>query len=82
MGSLSVTWDEHYRTPFQPLIQDVAFADDRDPASVTKLVDETTAAIIVEPIQGEGGVRPIPPGVIEAISAAARRTGARDGRSP
>ena len=76
MGSLSVTWDEHYRTPFQPLIQDVAFADDRDPASVTKLVDETTAAIIVEPIQGEGGVRPIPPGVIEAISAAARRTGA------
>jgi acetylornithine/N-succinyldiaminopimelate aminotransferase len=76
MGSLSVTWDEHYRTPFQPLIQDVVFADDRDPASVTDLVDETTAAIIVEPIQGEGGVRPIPPDVIAAISAAADRTGA------
>jgi acetylornithine/succinyldiaminopimelate/putrescine aminotransferase len=76
MGSLSVTWDEHYRTPFQPLIHDVAFADDRDPASVTALVDEKTAAIIVEPIQGEGGVRPIAPEVIDAISAAAQRTGA------
>jgi predicted acetylornithine/succinylornithine family transaminase len=76
MGSLSVTWDDHYRTPFQPLIQDVVFADDADPSSVLTLADETTAAIIVEPIQGEGGVRPIAPAVIEAISAAAGRTGA------
>jgi acetylornithine aminotransferase/acetylornithine/N-succinyldiaminopimelate aminotransferase len=76
MGSLSVTWDEHYRTPFQPLIQDVAFADAANPASVTALVDDTTAAIIVEPIQGEGGVRAIPPAVIAAIGSAAERTGA------
>jgi len=76
MGSLSVTWDEHYRTPFQPLIADVAFADPADPSSVDRLVDASTAAIIVEPIQGEGGVRPISGAVVDAISSAARRTGA------
>jgi predicted acetylornithine/succinylornithine family transaminase len=76
MGSLSVTWDEHYRAPFQPLIQDVVFADASDPASAAGLIDDQTAAIIVEPIQGEGGVRPIPPAVIAAIAAAAKRTGA------
>jgi predicted acetylornithine/succinylornithine family transaminase len=76
MGSLSVTWDEHYRGPFQPLIQEVAFADADDPASVAQLTDERTAAIIVEPIQGEGGVRPISDATIAAIGAASRRTGA------
>ena len=76
MGSLSVTWDEHYRAPFAPLIQDVVFADTTDPASVSTLVDDTTAAIIVEPIQGEGGVRPISAGLVAAISSASARTGA------
>jgi acetylornithine aminotransferase/acetylornithine/N-succinyldiaminopimelate aminotransferase len=76
MGSLSVTWDEHYRGPFQPLIQEVAFADADNRASVGQLTDERTAAIIVEPIQGEGGVRPISDATIAAIGDAARRTGA------
>jgi acetylornithine aminotransferase/acetylornithine/N-succinyldiaminopimelate aminotransferase len=74
MGSLSVTWDEHYRAPFQPLIQNVTFADSGDPGSLERLVDESTAAIIVEPIQGEGGVRPISDSLIAAINAATRRT--------
>jgi acetylornithine/N-succinyldiaminopimelate aminotransferase len=76
MGSLSVTADAHYRAPFQPLIHEVVFADTKDPASVARLVDDTTAAIIVEPIQGEGGVRPISAELAAAISAAAARTGA------
>jgi acetylornithine/N-succinyldiaminopimelate aminotransferase len=76
MGSLSVTADEHYRAPFQPLIHQVVFADTQDPGGLAKLVDETTAAIIVEPIQGEGGVRPISKELAAAISAAAARTGA------
>ena len=76
MGSLSVTADEHYRAPFQPLIHEVVFADTSDPASLARLVDDTTAAIIVEPIQGEGGVRPITPELAAAISSAAKRTGA------
>ena len=76
MGSLSVTWDEHYRAPFAPLIPGVTFADAGDPASLAGLVDGDTAAIIVEPIQGEGGVRPISPALAEAIRTVCQRTGA------
>jgi acetylornithine aminotransferase/acetylornithine/N-succinyldiaminopimelate aminotransferase len=76
MGSLSVTWDEHYRTPFQPLIPGVSFAKADDPASLDPLVDDETAAIIVEPVQGEGGVRPIPAETAKAIEDACARTGA------
>lgn len=76
MGALSVTWDEHYRTPFEPLVPGAAIANSDDPAEIDALVTEDTAAIVVEPIRGEGGVRPIPPALAAAISAAARRTGA------
>ena len=76
MGSLSVTWDEHYRAPFAPLVPGVVFADASDPAAFDALVDESTAAVIVEPIQGEGGVRPISSAMASAIRAACKRTGA------
>src|SRR5688572_15166920 len=76
MGALSVTHDEHYRGPFQPLIPQVVFADPADIAGFNALVDDNTAAIIVEPIQGEGGVRPIPAATAAAIEAACTRTGA------
>ena len=76
MGSLSVTWDEHYRGPFQPLIPGVTFADASDPASLAALVDDETAAIIIEPLQGEGGVRPASPALVAAINEACARTGA------
>jgi len=76
MGALSVTWDEHYRGPFQPLIPQVVFADPNDISGFDALVDDNTAAIILEPIQGEGGVRPIPAATAAAIEAACARTGA------
>jgi predicted acetylornithine/succinylornithine family transaminase len=75
-GSLSMTWDDHYRGPFQPLLAGVSFAPTDDPAALDRLVTSKTAAIIVEPIQGEGGVRPIPQGAATAIAEARRRTGA------
>ncbi len=75
MGSLSVTWDIHYRGPFQPLIPHVRFVSPSDPPALLAAVDETTAAIIVEPIQGEGGVRPLPPALVAAIGEACARTG-------
>jgi acetylornithine aminotransferase/acetylornithine/N-succinyldiaminopimelate aminotransferase len=59
MGSLSVTWDDHYRGPFQPLIPGVTFVSATDPAQLRATVSESTAAVIAEPIQGEGGVRPL-----------------------
>ena len=40
MGALSVTWDEHYRAPFQPLIPGVSFVDADDPAALDRLVDD------------------------------------------
>jgi acetylornithine aminotransferase/acetylornithine/N-succinyldiaminopimelate aminotransferase len=76
MGSLSVTWDEHYRAPFAPLIPGVTFVASDDPSALDGIVDTETAAIIVEPIQGEGGVRPISTPMAQAISAAVQRTGA------
>jgi predicted acetylornithine/succinylornithine family transaminase len=76
MGALSVTWDEHYRTPFEPLVPTATFMNTDDPAELLASVDTDTAAIIVEPIRGEGGVRPIPPALAEAIREACARTGA------
>src|SRR4051812_39602431 len=59
MGALSVTSDEHYRTPFAPLLSGVKFIAPNDVAALAAAVSTSTAAIIVEPIQGEGGVRPL-----------------------
>jgi predicted acetylornithine/succinylornithine family transaminase len=75
MGSLSVTWDEHYRAPFEPLIPGVTFVDGADPQALAAAVTAETAAILVEPIQGEGGVRPVSPAMARAIEDACARTG-------
>lgn len=75
MGSLSVTWDDHYRAPFTPLIPGVTFVPPDDPAALGAAVTEETAAVIVEPIQGEGGVRPLGADMASAISEACGRTG-------
>ena len=56
MGALSVTGTEHYRTPFEPLIPGVKFAKYNDLDSVKALVNDKTCAIILETIQGEGGI--------------------------
>jgi len=75
-GSLSVTWDDHYRAPFAPLLADVVWVPIDDPAALRAAVNEQTAAVIVEPIQGEGGVRPISQAMADAITASCRATGA------
>jgi len=76
MGSLSVTWDAHYRAPFAPLVPDVTFVPLDDPAALRQAVTSHTAAIIAEPFQGEGGVRPLSPQMAAAIGDACRTTGA------
>jgi acetylornithine/N-succinyldiaminopimelate aminotransferase len=76
MGSLSVTWDAHYREPFEPLLPGVTFVEATDPAALREAVTERTAAIVAEPIQGEGGVRPLSADMAAAIDEACARTGA------
>jgi acetylornithine/N-succinyldiaminopimelate aminotransferase len=76
MGSLSVTWDPHYREPFEPLLPGVSFVDARDAAALGAAVTGRTAAVIAEPIQGEGGVRPLSIDMAAAIREACERTGA------
>lgn len=56
MGALSVTEHEAYRIPFEPLIPGVGFAEFNNLDSVKKLVTDQTCAIILEPLQGEGGI--------------------------
>ena len=75
-GALSVTHDEHYREPFAPLLAGVTFVNPADPAAIAAAVTDRTAAVIAEPIQGEGGVRPLTPAAVEAINAACEATGA------
>ena len=58
MGAVSVTGNEHYRTPFEPLISGVKFADFNDIESVKAQITDKTCAIIMEPVQGEGGIYP------------------------
>jgi acetylornithine/N-succinyldiaminopimelate aminotransferase len=76
MGALSVTANPHYREPFEPLIPGVTFVPPGDVAALDAAVSSATAAIVVEPIQGEGGVRPISAEFAAAIEAACARTGA------
>ena len=56
MGSLSVTGSDAYREPFEPLVPGVSFAEFNNLDSVKALVTSQTCAIILEPLQGEGGI--------------------------
>ena len=60
MGALSATWDKKYREPFKPLVPEFKHVPPNNPEKVMKAITEKTAAILVEPIRGEGGIR-IPP---------------------
>ncbi|MFC7113899.1 aspartate aminotransferase family protein [Natronoarchaeum sp. GCM10025703] len=58
MGALATTWKNKYKTPYEPLIGDVEFVPYNDGDAMAEAVDEDTAAVIAEPIQGEGGINP------------------------
>jgi predicted acetylornithine/succinylornithine family transaminase len=58
-GALSVTATEKYRAPFEPLVPGVEFVEFNDVADLASKFDETVCAVILEPIQGEGGIYPV-----------------------
>jgi acetylornithine/N-succinyldiaminopimelate aminotransferase len=75
MGALSVTANASYREPFGPLIPGVTFIAPGDIKGLEAAVTDQTAAIIAEPIQGEGGVRPLSPEFAAAIARVTKATG-------
>jgi len=75
MGALSVTANANYRAPFEPLIPGVTFVAPDDIKGLEAAVTERTAAVIAEPIQGEGGVRPLSPEFAAAIARVTKATG-------
>lgn len=76
MGALSATWEPKYREPFAPLVPGVKFIpyDNLEKARAT--IDENTAAVILEIVQGEGGVRPGTREFIQGIAKLAHERGA------
>jgi acetylornithine/N-succinyldiaminopimelate aminotransferase len=75
MGALSVTANAHYRDPFGPLIPGVTFVAPDDIKGLEAAVSHQTAAVIAEPIQGEGGVRPLSAEFAAAIARVTKATG-------
>jgi acetylornithine aminotransferase len=76
MGSLALTSKEAYRTPFEPLPGDVTFVPYGDEAALAKAVTDQTAAVVLEPIQGEAGVVVPPAAYLAAAREITRDNGA------
>lgn len=74
VGALSVTWEKKYREPFEPLPYAVDFISYNSVEQLEQAVTEEVAAVILEPVQGEGGMHPATP---EFLAAARRITEAR-----
>lgn len=69
LGALSVTGNAHYQEPFGPLLPGIRFADFNDLDSVREQVTDHTCAILMETVQGEGGIYPAEPAFLEGVRA-------------
>ncbi len=76
VGALSVTHKAKYREPFAPLMPGVTFAEFNNLDSAAAAMDEATCAVIVEPVQGEGGVNPSTPEFLQGLRELCDRYGA------
>ena len=70
LGSLSATWEKKYRDPFAPLVPDFVHVAYNNEADFAQAIDDQTAAVILEPVQGEGGVRPASAQFFQAVRKA------------
>jgi acetylornithine/succinyldiaminopimelate/putrescine aminotransferase len=73
VGALSCTANAGYRDAFTPLMDGVSFAPFNDAEAAQQQIDGATCAVIVEPVQGEGGVWPAVPGFLAALREACHR---------
>ncbi len=69
LGALSVTGNDHYQEPFAPLLPGIKFAEFNDLDSVKALINENTCAVIMETIQGEGGIYPASEEFLKGVRA-------------
>jgi acetylornithine/N-succinyldiaminopimelate aminotransferase len=76
MGALSITWKEKYRAPFEPLLPGVRFCPWNDLKAAAGMIGPKTAAVFIEPVQGEGGIRVAPDDFLQGLSDICRDTGA------
>lgn len=76
LGALSATWNKTYREPFIPLVPDFSHVPYNNIEALEKAVNEHTAAVILEPVQGEGGVHPAEPGYLQAALRICHEKGA------
>lgn len=76
LGTLSLTWNPKYRAPFEPLVPGVRFCPWNDLAAASATIGPATAAVAVEPVQGEGGVRPASPEFLRGLASLCRERGA------
>jgi acetylornithine/N-succinyldiaminopimelate aminotransferase len=72
-GAMSLTGQDKYRKGFEPLLEDVKFVSRNDGAALHAAVDDNTAAIVLEPIFGEGGIHECSPEFLKQCRAAADR---------
>jgi len=76
MGALAATWKPQYREPYEPVMPGVEFVEYGDADALAEAVDDETAAVLLEPVQGEGGVHPAPEGYLQAARDATDDVGA------
>lgn len=67
MGALSATWDKKYREPFLPLVPEFKHVAPDNADKIREAISEKTAAVLMEPIRGEGGVRVPPDGYLQKV---------------
>jgi acetylornithine/LysW-gamma-L-lysine aminotransferase len=76
MGALSATWNKNYRAPFEPLVPGFQHIPYNNPEALQEAITSETAAVILEVVQGEGGVHPAEPGFLHAVQQLCRERGA------
>ena len=67
LGALSLTFNPKYKKAFEPLVEKVSFASFGDIESLRSTIDEDTAFVILEPIQGESGINVAPDGFLQEV---------------
>ncbi len=75
MGALSATWEKKYRQPFEPLVPEFYHVAYDNLDALNEAINEKTAAIIIEVVQGEGGVRPGSPEYLKGLQALCQERG-------